>query len=179
MKLYDLITEEDTDVLPEMEGDRKTHSFNIESPQGDSANIVVEILKVREENPGEDEYMFFIDINNLKYTKCDAYTMSRVLNQIGIHLINMIDNERIYEWSYKIIGVSYYLGKINDTQFKVSFDGGGSDFNNTIINRKKNISDMFANIARPEPFKLDIDSIEKEYYKAKKRLDFIQSVHFG
>lgn len=179
MRLYDLITEEDVNVLPEREGDSKTHSFSIQTPEGDSANITFDVSKIRAENPGEDEYMFFIDIYKLKYIKCDEYTMSRVLNQIGTHLINMIGDERIYEWPYKIVTVTYDLGdKIDDPNFKSSFNGGGSDFENALINRKKNVSDMFANVVRPLPRRLDVESIEKEYYRAKKRLEFIQTEHF-
>lgn len=179
MRLYDLITEEDTNVLPERVGDRKTYSFSIETPEGDSADITFDVVNTYPENPNEDEYMFFIDIYKLKIIKCDEYTMSRVLNQIGTHLINMINDERIYDWAYKIVTVTYDLGdKIDDPNFKSLFNGGGTDFENAIINRFKKVSDMFANVVRPLPRRLDVESIEKEYYKAKKRLEFIQTEHF-
>lgn len=168
MKLYNLVSEEDSleNKMITLEGD----DF--------SADVFINIMP-RTKEVG-------IIIKKLSYPKATAQVMTHVLQAIGKQMLKMTNIElnkepHISDWSYEILSIHFDLGDIinKDESFSREFWGGHSSFNQHFVGRKKPLSDLYSDVIRGVlPWILDVPSIEKEYLKAKRRLEFIESEHF-
>ena len=174
MNLYSLISEEEQPIIPE-----RIRSRTIEG-DGFVAGSVTIVPIPRMQN-------IEITIRNLSYDKPSANMMTNLLKAIGKELVEMSNDGALgrepylSEWSYKIIQIDFDLGDIinKDSRFLSAFSDGSSTFGNHFVGRKKPLSDLFSDVIRGVlPWTMDIPSIEKEYLKAQRRLEFIQTEHF-
>ena len=174
MNLYSLISEEEHPIIPE-----RMRSLTIEG-DGFVAGSVTIVPSPRMQN-------IEITIRNLSYDKASTKMMTNLLKEIGQELIKMSNGALgrepyLSEWSYKIIQIDFDLGDIinKDSGFLSRFSDGSNTFGNHFVGRRKPLSDLFSDVHRLVlPWTLDVPSIEREYLKAKRRLEFIQTEHFA
>jgi hypothetical protein len=174
MNLYNLVSEEEEE--PIMPG--RIRSLTIEG-DGFVAGSVTIVPSPRMQN-------IEITIRNLSYDKASASMMTKLLKEIGQELIKMSNGALgkepyLTDWSYKILQIDFDLGDIinKDSGFLSRFSDGSNTFGNHFVGRRKPLSDLFSDVIRGVlPWTLDVPSIEKEYLKAKRRLEFAQTEHF-
>jgi hypothetical protein len=175
MNLYNLVSEEEEE--PIMPG--RIRSLTIEG-DGFVAGAVTIVPSPRMQN-------IEITIRNLSYDKASASMMTKLLKEIGQELIKMSNGALgkepyLTDWSYKILQIDFDLGDIinKDSGFLSRFSDGSNTFGNHFVGRRKPLSDLFSDVIRGVlPWTLDVPSIEKEYLKAKRRLEFAQTEHFA
>ncbi len=175
MNLYNLVSEEEEE--PIMAGNIR--SLTIEG-DGFVAGAVTIVPSPRMKN-------IEITIRNLSYDKASAKMMTNLLKEIGQELVKMSNGALgkepyLTDWSYKIIQIDFDLGDIinKDSGFLSRFSDGSNTFGNHFVGRRKPLSDLFSDVHRLVlPWTLDVPSIEREYLKAKRRLEFIQTEHFA